>query len=518
MSPSAPPAPRVNWRVLIPSAVLILGITLWGLISPTSVQSVLGAVASWIADSFGWFYVALGAAVLFFMIFLACSKYGRIKLGPDDSTPEFKPLTWTAMLFAVGIGTDLMYFAVAEPISQYMAPPSTPAETVDAAREATAWTMFHYGIVGWAMYALMGVVLGIVAYRLGRPLVVRAALFPLLGERANGRIGNTVDIAAILATIFGVATTLGIGVVMVNVGLEIIFGIPRSVPVQLIIIALGVLVATLSAVSGVKRGIRRLSELNVIAAGVLTLWIVITGKTQFLLEGLVLNVGDFFRLFPGMILQTFAFEDTGSWMQDWTLFFWAWWVAWAAFVGLFVARISRGRTLRQVVFGSLVIPFGYIVMWVSIYGNSALDLVRSGNRDFGVATMQDPPTGFYLLLMEYPGFTFLAGIATITALLFYVTSADSAALVMANLTSILPDDEAEAGSGLRVFWAAMTGGLTLTMLLVGGIEALQSATVILGLPFSFVLIFVMVGLHRLLKQENTKMEESLHLHTAVHSS
>jgi choline/carnitine/betaine transport len=517
-SPRSHKSPSVNWAVLLPSATFIIILTIWGCLAPESAKTVLGAIASWIADGFGWFYVLLGAVVLFFMIGLAASKYGHIRLGPNDSKPEFKTVTWTAMLFAVGIGTDLMYFAVAEPVTQYMSPPSTEPQTVDAAREGIVWTMFHYGIVGWAMYALMGVTLGIVAYRLGRPLIVRSSLYPVLGDKVNGKLGDAVDIAAVLATIFGVATTLGIGVSMVSVSLDVIFGIPRSLPIQLTIVALGVLVATLSAVSGVKRGIRRLSEANVIAAVILTAWIVVTGKTQYLLEGLILNVGDFFRLFPNMIFQTFAYEDTGSWMQDWTLFFWAWWVAWAAFVGLFVARISRGRTVRQVVAGTLIIPFCYIVMWVSIYGNSALDLIRSGNSDFAETTVNDPPAGFFLLLTQYPGFLFIAGAATITALLFYVTSADSAALVMANLTSKLPDENSEAGTGTRIFWALVTGALTLAMLGVGGIEALQSATVIMGLPFSIVLIFVMIGLRKILRQEHektTEIQAAVEPHTIV---
>ncbi len=499
----------INTRVFFGSAAGIIAVTLWGILAPENAQESLGATVGFIADTFGWFYVLLAVVVLVFVVVLALSRHGETKLGPDHSKPEFSTFTWASMLFASGIGTDLMFFAVAEPVTQYLTPPSTEAETVAAAREATVWTLFHYGILGWGMYALMGLALGYFAYRLGLPLAVRSALHPIFGKRVNGWLGDTVDLAAVLGTIFGVATTLGIGVVLINVGLNVLFGVPRDIVIQIIVVAVGVTIATLSAVSGVSKGIRLLSELNVILAVVLALWMLITGKTQFLLEGLVLNIGDFVRLFPDMMLQTFAFEDVGSWMADWTLFFWAWWVAWASFVGLFLARISRGRTIRQFVFGTLIIPFIYILMWISIYGNAAIDLIRSGNAEFGELTMNDPEAGFYALLQQYPAFFFVGGLAVVTALLFYVTSADSAALVMANLTSKLPTPQSDGDAPIRIFWAVATGALTIAMLLVGGIGALQSATVIMGLPFSFAMILVMIGLYRALRVESYRADSEL---------
>ena len=498
--------PPVNWPVFIWGALGSVVITLWALISPDSAQNVLGAVVGWTADWFGWFYVLLAGAVLAFVIYLAFSRFGNTKLGPENSRPEFSTMAWASMLFAAGIGTDLMFFAVAEPVTHYLHPPSGIGETVEAARGATAWTLFHYGISGWGMYALMGMALAYFAYRMKLPLAVRSALAPIFGKRIHGPLGDTVDFAALLGTIFGVATSLGIGVVMVNVGLATLFDIPVGVGAQVAIVVVGVGVATLSAVSGVDKGIKFLSLLNVFLALLLTLWILITGKTQFLLDGLVLNFGDFVNRFPDMVLQTFAYEDTGSWMSDWTLFFWAWWVAWASFVGLFLARISRGRPIRQFVTGTLTIPFVYILMWVSIYGNAALDLIRSGNLEFGVQTVLNPEGGFYELLSHYPAFAFIAGLATLTALLFYVTSADSAALVMANLSSRLPTPQHDGRAGLRIFWAFTTGALTIAMLIVGGIGALQSATVIMGLPFSFVMILVMISLYKALQVEARRLD------------
>jgi choline/glycine/proline betaine transport protein len=513
-SSSSPPSGEdarrttLNKPVFFGSAVGTLAVTVWCLIAPKKAEALLGQVVGVVSDWFGWYYVALATAILVFVLFLAFSRYGRVRLGPEHSRPEFSTLAWASMLFAAGIGTDLMFFAVNEPVVQYLTPPSGQGETVDAAREATAWTLFHYGISGWGMYALMGMALGYFAYRMNLPLAVRSALYPLIGKKVDGPIGHTVDIAAVLGTIFGVATSLGIGVVGLNVGLNQLFGLPQGLSTQLALLALAVTMATISAVSGIDKGIKRLSQLNVLLAIGLALWILVTGKTSFLLNAAVLNVGDFVRLFPDMTMQTFAYEDTGDWMSFWTLFFWAWWIAWASFVGMFLARISRGRTIRQFVAGTMIIPFTYIVMWISIFGNAAIDEVRSGNGSFAKLASASPEGGFYALLAEYPGFTLIAALATFVGLLFYVTSADSGALVMANLSSKLRSADDDGGRRVRIFWAVATGALTLAILSVGGIYALQYATVIMGLPFAFVLVLVMLGLYKALRVEAYRAESA----------
>lgn len=494
-------APPINWVVFGVAGGVTLAITLWAVVAPVNAEATLATVVGWVSDALGWYYILLGTVVLGFVIFLACSRYGRVKLGPEHSQPQYGTFSWAAMLFAAGIGTDLMFFSVAEPITQYLAPPSGEGQTVEAAREATVWTLFHYGITGWAMYAVMGVALAYFTYRMNLPLAIRSTLVPLFGKRMQGGLGDAVDSAAILGTIFGVATTLGIGVVQLNFGLYLLFGIPQNVAVQVAIAVVGVTGATISAITGVDRGIKRLSELNVWLTIFLAGFILVTGRTTYLLDAMVLNMGDFVRLFPDMTMQTFAFEDTGDWMSLWTLFFWAWWVAWACFVGLFLARISRGRTIRQVVAGALIIPFLYVLMWVSIFGNAAIDLIRQGNAEFGQNALELPEVGFYSFLAEYPAFTFIAGLATFCGLLFYVSSADSGALVMATLSSRVVDTRTDGGKGLRVFWAVATGALTVALLLMGGIYTLQYATVIMGLPFAIVMVFVMVGLYRALRVE-----------------
>lgn len=492
--------PTTKWTVLIVTGVFIAGVAGWAMLDTDSAATALGDAVSAIAGGFGWFYIALATAVLVFVVYVGL-RYPRVRLGKDTDRPEFSTFSWACMLFAAGIGTDVMFFAVAEPATQYLHPPQGKGGTLDAARESTVWTLFHYGITGWAMYTMMGIALGYFAHRKGLPLAVRSALYPVLGKRIRGRWGDAVDIATVLGTIFGVATSLGIGVVMLNVGLDVLFGIDQGLPAQIGLVALAVIMATVSAISGVDKGIRFLSQLNVLLAIGLALWVLVTGSTGFLLRALVMNVGDFVSMFPGMTMDTMAYDHPSDWMSAWTLFFWAWWIAWASFVGMFLARISKGRTIGQFVFGTLTIPFLYIIMWVSIFGNSAVKRIRDGDTTFGQHAVDSPEQGFFDLLQHYPLPLFLVGLATFVGLLFYVTSADSGALVMANLSSDLPDSEVDARPWLRILWAAATGVLTVAMLMVGGIPALQNATIIMGLPFAVVMILVMLGLHRALEAE-----------------
>ncbi|WP_022924728.1 choline BCCT transporter BetT [Serinicoccus marinus] len=498
-----PTAPRTKWTVLAVAGAITVAVALWALVAPTQSSEVLGVVVGWTSEWFGWFYIALATVILVFVLYLGV-RHSRVRLGQDDDRPEFSTFAWASMLFAAGIGTDVMFYAVAEPASQYLYPPQGEGGTLEAARESTVWTLFHYGITGWGMYALMGIALGYFAHRVGLPLAVRSTLYPLIGRRVKGPIGDAVDIATVIGTIFGVATSLGIGVVMLNVGLDVLFGVPQGIPAQIGLVVLAIVVATISATTGVDRGIRILSQLNVLLAIALAGWVLITGETAFLLRGMMMNVGDFVSMFPGMTLDTMAFDYPAEWMGFWTLFFWAWWIAWASFVGMFLARISKGRTIGQFVLGTMTIPFSYIVMWVTIFGNSAVRQIREGDAEFGEAAVNTPELGFFTLLQQYPLALVVVALATFVGLLFYVTSADSGALVMANLSSELPHGDDDARAWLRILWSVATGVLTIAMLLVGGIPALQSATIIMGLPFAFVIIAVMVGLHRALETEKTR--------------
>ncbi|MDH3024520.1 choline BCCT transporter BetT [Gordonia alkanivorans] len=507
----------VNLTVFVASAAIVLAFAIWALAAPETAETVINEVRNFITRWFGWWYFILATAIVGLVVFLGVSKYGRYRLGPEESRPEYSLFTWTSMLFAAGIGIDLMFFSVAEPVTHFLNPPTGAAETNFAAREAVTWTVFHYGITGWAMYALMGGALAYFAFRHNLPLTIRAALYPIFGKRVEGRWGDAIDVAAVLGTIFGIATSLGIGVVQLNFGLNEIFGIEQGKAAQIGLIALSVVIATASATSGVDKGIRRLSEINVILAIGMLIYITVAKDADFLLNGLVQNAGDYVSTFADRTLDTFAWDqvnpqpgnDARAFVDGWTLFFWAWWVAWAPFVGLFLARISRGRTLRQFVFGVLVVPFSFILVWISIFGNSALQAAR-GDKDFAETTASAPEAGFYSLLEQYPGATLLIGIATITGLLFYVTSADSGSLVMGNFTSRLDDPMADCSRSLRIFWSVAIGLLTLSMLFAGGgdgsILTLQAATVIMGLPFSFVLGLIGISLLRAVRTESYKLD------------
>jgi choline/glycine/proline betaine transport protein len=518
-TPTATPTPAPPSRsrfagapVRMPVLALSLAgtvlMTAWALLAPESAESVLASVTGWVTHWFGWFYVLLGTAVVAFVIYLGLSRYGKIRLGPDHSRPEFSTFSWACMLFAAGIGTDIMFYSVLEPASHYFAPPTGSGETVEAAREATVWTIFHYGINGWGMYALMGLAMAYFSYRAGLPLAVRSALYPIFGRRIDGPIGHAVDSAAVLGTVFGVATSLGIGVVFLNVGLNIIFGVPVGIGAQSGLAALAVIMAAISATTGVDKGIRFLSTLNVLLALALGLWVLVTGSTSFILNAAVTNVGDFANTFLSRTLETFAYDGAADWMSLWTLFFWAWWIAWASFVGLFLARISRGRTIRQFVVGTMIIPFCYVVMWVSIFGNAALERITSGDTAFAEASQDFTGLGFYELLEGVPAAPVVIFVAVAVGLLFYVTSADSGALVMANLCSELRSVSDDGAPWQRIVWASITGLLTIAMLIVGGIVALQYATIIFGLPFAFVLVLVMLGLLRALRREGRRVDSS----------
>jgi len=502
INPPASEKDRINPVVFYTSAGLILTFSLVTIFYSELAASWLLTAVNWVTSTFGWYYMLAATLYIVFVIYMACSRYGAIKLGPEQSKPEFSLLSWSAMLFAAGIGIDLMFFSVAEPVTQYMQPPEGAGQTMEAARQAMVWTLFHYGVTGWSMYALMGIALGYFSYRYNLPLTIRSALYPIFGKRINGPIGHTVDIAAVIGTIFGIATTLGIGVVQLNYGLNVLFDVPEGFTAQAALIVLSVIIATISVTSGVDKGIRILSELNVALALGLILFVLFMGKTDFLLNALVLNVGDYVNRFMGMTLNTFAFDQPREWMNSWTLFFWAWWVAWSPFVGLFLARISRGRTIREFVLGTLIIPFTFTLLWLSVFGNAALYEIIHGDAGFAQEVMAHAERGFYSLLAQYPAFKFSASVATITGMLFYVTSADSGSLVLGNFTSKLKDINSDAPNWLRIFWSVAIGVLTMGMLMTNGISALQNATVIMGLPFSFVIFFVMAGLYKSLKVED----------------
>lgn len=499
---------KVNWPVVIISSAVILAFSIWAIVAPDNASSTMQQVVSWIGTNVGWVYVVTITIVIGFVIWVAASKEGSVRIGPDHSRPQYKLVTWVAMLFAAGVGIDMLFYSVTGPISHYMDPPNAEPQSADALQDSVIWTMFHYGMGGWAMYALLGMSMGYFAYRWGMPLSLRAAIYPLLGKRVRGVTGDALSIIVLVGTVMGVATSMGIGVVLLNVGFSILFGLPQGLGLQIALVLVAVVVTIAACTSGVDKGIRLISELNLWVAAAMMLYILVSGKTAFLLNSLVENIGRFFWTLPERLTQTMGYEIDGSeWMSGNTLFFWAFWLAWGPFVGLFLARISRGRTLREFIIAAITIPVLCDLVMVSLFGNSAIhEVVFEGNFDFAELAMNNPETGWYALLEMFPGAMFLVGLATLSGMLFYLTSANSGAMVMSNFSSSIPNPADDGPKWLRIFWALVTALLTVAMLMAGGVVTMEYATLIFALPVTVVAYLVMFSFTRALRMERADRE------------
>lgn len=502
----------VNRVVFLSSAIASIALILFTILFPQISEQILGNSLRWVSDTFGWYYMLVVAAYSIFALFVGVSRYGDIKLGQDHDKPDFPFLAWAAMLFSAGIGIDLLFFGASEPLAHYLTPNVGEGSTPAAARAAIAQTFLHWGLHGWGIYALIGMALAYFAYRHNLPLALRSALVPVFGlKRTNGWLGHSVDTFGVVCTLLGIATSLGIGVLQANAGLNHVFGIETSKLVQSLIIISVTIVAGLSAMSGVEKGVRRLSEINMGGATLLLIALLIMGPTLFLLNAFTENIGDYFQTIISQTFNVYAYEGTAGeeWKSGWTIFFWAWWVAWAPFVGLFIARISRGRTLREFVFGVMFIPLGFIFAWFSIFGNSAIALISTGAAELGQVALNDPAMGMFALFEHYPFASLWSSIAVVIGLIFFVTSADSGALVLANLSSKNLASGADAPLWMRIFWAAATGLITLGLLFAGGFGSLQAVSVVAGLPFSLVLVVYMISMWKSLRQEGNKRKASL---------
>ncbi len=508
-APSEPSRDRLNPVVFHGSVAGILVFLVLTMTFTEQAGAFFDAGLAWVSETFGWYYMLAVMAYLVFVVLIGASRFGSIRLGPDHSRPEFSLLSWSAMLFAAGIGIDLLFFSVAEPVAHYLAPPDLAPESQEAMRNAVVQTYLHWGLSGWGLYVLMGMALAYFSYRHRLPLAIRSALYPLLGKRIHGPIGSAVDITAVISTVFGIATSLGIGVMQLNYGLAYMFDVPESLSVQVILIGLVVVLATVSVVSGVEKGIRRLSEFNMLLALALLLFVLFQGHTLQLLDMMVNNAGDYLSGFVAKSFDTYAFagEEAREWKMWWTIFFWGWWIAWTPFVGLFLARISRGRTIREFVAGALGIPLAFMMVWMSVFGNSGIELVANqGVAELGEQALNTPQTTLYTLLEHYPWVGLTAAVVTVLGIVFFITSADSGALVLANFTSILSDVNHDAPVKLRIFWSAVIGLVTVALLMAGGLAALQSAVVITALPFSLVIFAIMWGMFKALKLEGSKAD------------
>ncbi len=491
----------INAPVFFGSAVLILALVIYSVTVPDHAQSVFSEVQAWIIANVSWLYILAVAVILLMVALLAISRYGNIKLGPDHSEPDYSNLTWFSMLFSAGMGIGLMFFGVAEPVMHFLSPPVGEGGTIDAAREAMKITFFHWGLHAWAIYAIVAMILAYFSFRHGLPLTLRSALYPLIGERIYGPIGHAVDIFAIIGTVLGVATSLGLGVTQINTGLNHLYGVPISVPVQIGLIAGTTLLATISVVTGLDKGVRRLSELNLSLAVLLMLLVLIVGPTVFILQTFVQNTGEYFSQIVTATFNLYAYEPN-DWIGGWTLFYWGWWLAWSPFVGLFIARISRGRTIREFVTGVLLVPTAFMLLWMTVFGDTAIHMILWEHvTSLGEAIERDSSLALFAFLEHFPFSSLLSLIAIIMVVVFFVTSADSGALVVDMLAS---GGQENTPARQRVFWAGSMGVVAIALLLADGLTALQTATIASALPFTLALLCSMWGLLKALRVDATK--------------
>lgn len=494
--------------VFIPSVIFIIALVSFTILEPQIANEVFTNVRNFVADKFGWFYM-LGVGIFtLFALFLAVSPFGKFRLGPDQSKPTYSNLSWFAMLFSAGMGIGLMFWSVAEPVMHYVSPPVGTAQSIDSAKMAMNILFFHWGLHAWAIYAIVGLVLAYFSFRHGLPLSIRSALYPLIGDKIYGKIGHSVDTIAVLGTVFGVATSLGFGVLQINSGLNYLFEIPVGITTQIILIALITAIATISVILGLDGGIKRLSELNLYLAGFLLLFIFLAGPTFFLLNTLIQNIGSYLSNIVFMTFNQYSYDTTSSWMSSWTLFYWAWWIAWAPFVGMFIARVSRGRTIREFVIGVLFVPVGFTFIWMTIFGNSALySIMNEGFTILSTAVSADVSTALFKFLEHFPFSSFVSIIAIILVVTFFVTSSDSGSLVVDTIAS---GGRVNNPVWQRIFWAISQGVVAIALLLAGGLQALQSASIIMALPFVFVMLIACWGMYKALSLESIRNESLQH--------
>ncbi|MGE4518211.1 MAG: BCCT family transporter [Desulfobacteraceae bacterium] len=495
--------------VFIPAVVVIFFIVLGTISSPQLAGKLFASTLAFITKNFGWFYMLSVAIFLVFFVLVAVSRWGNIKLGPDHAEPQYSFPAWFAMLFSAGYGIALLFFGVAEPVLHYASPPQGAPATVNAAKQAIQIAFFHWGFHIWAIYGLVGLVLAYFAFRHGLPLSMRSALYPLVGDRIHGKIGHAVDVFAILGTLFGVATTLGLSVAQINAGINYIWPqIPVAIWVQITAIAIITAMALGSVLAGMDKGVKRLSILNMVLAITLMLFVFIVGPTLFILETFLQNTGSYLN---NIIERTFNLQAyvRSDWIGNWTLFIFGWTIAWAPFVGLFIAKISRGRTIRQFVFGVMFVPSLFTFLWFSIFGDTALHLIMvEGYTSLIDHVQSDHALALFKLYERLPFSSLISLVTVFLIITFFVTSSDSGSLVIDSLSAGGRDD---SPVWHRSFWAITEGVVASTLLLAGGLKALQTMAVATALPFAVIMLIAALGMWRALVIEG-HTEVSLQSH------
>jgi len=490
--------------VIIIFVILTITLTEW-------MDSIVSAASDWLYTNLGWFYILGVTVFLLFLIFIALSRYGRVKLGADDEPPEHAGAAWFAMLFAAGIGSILMFWGVAEPVSHFGNPPRGPslgieAGTPEAAVDAMNFTFYHFTLHTWTIFTLPALCFAYFIHKRNLPPRVSSIFQPIIGERIHGPIGKFIDIVAIIGTVFGVAVSLGLGTLQINSGINTLFGIPESALWQLVIIGVVGGVSMISVALGLDRGIKRLSNFNIWMAVALLAFILVAGSTLPVIKGTIESVGSYFMNLPALAFWNDTFAATG-WQSSWTVFYWAWTISWSPFVGIFIARISKGRTIRQFVSGVLAVPAGFSVIWFGIFGHSAFQIELNGQGGLveTVVEQEDIPGALFAFLENFPATGFVSVVAIILVTIFFITSVDSAALVTDTMANGHEDFNP---LGQRIFWAIAIGLITATLLIFsgsGGLAALEQFVVLIGLPFFIMGYFQMYAIYRAVREDASQL-------------
>jgi choline/carnitine/betaine transport len=485
----------VHPHVTFVSTAILAAFIVLTLMFKQDASEIFKTALSAITSSTGWFMILVSNLFIIAALYFALSRFGKIRIGGPDAKPEFTTPAWYAMLLSAGMGIGLMFWSVGEPMFHYSSPSpmfgDLQAQTPEAAQAAMGVTYFHWGLHPWAIYAIVGLGLAFFAYNRGLPLTIRSVFYPLLGEKIYGFWGNLIDILSVLATLVGLATSLGLGVKQINAGLNYLFDINISITVQVGLIAAITTVATMSVMAGLDSGVKRLSQLNMILAALFMMFLLIVGPTIYILGGFTQNLGYYLTIFPELSLWTETFRDT-NWQGSWTVFYWAWWISWSPFVGMFIARISKGRTVKEFIFGVIMIPTLLSFIWMSVFGGSALYLQSHDIADIASAVNENVDTAMFVMLHNFPLAGILSFVAIILVTVFFVTSSDSGSLVVDHLTS---GGKLDSPTTQRVFWATMEGVIAAVLLAGGGLSTLQAASVSTGLPFAIVLLIGVYSLY-----------------------
>ncbi|WNM24799.1 BCCT family transporter [Demequina capsici] len=480
--------------VFWPAAAIIFVFVAFALIWPSAAESVFATLNDTVISAFGWYYVLIAAIFVIFVLYLGFSQYGDIVLGKDDDEPAFSNFSWYGLLFAAGMGIGLVFYGVSEPLSHFVSPPPGVEGTPDQiAEQAMARTFLHWGLHAWAIYIVVGLAVAYAVHRRGRPVSIRWTLEPLLGDRVKGRWGDAIDVAAVVGTLFGLATSLGFGVLQLSAGLDSTGIASPTIATQVWLIVGITCVTIFSLVTGVQKGMKWLSSTNLVLSGAILLFVLLTGPTGFLLSEFVQSIGAYLSGFISMAFDTSAFagEAGREWQASWSTFYWGWWISWAPFVGVFIARVSKGRTVREFVWGVLLVPASLTFLWFAVLGGSAIyrELYGQGGM-VGADGSVDVEGSLFTLLEGLPAGSVAIVGAMILIALFFVTSSDSGALVLSMLTT---GGNEEPVAWIRVFWATTTAAVAIALMVSGGLTALQTAAILTALPFSAVMIMMMIS-------------------------